>query len=264
MLVSVKNIISRVWASRMMLVMMVERDFKARYIGSIGGVLWSIINPIIMVSIYSLVFSLIFGRTIGNTPFSLWLFCALLPWMMFNEIVKGSVGLIQKHKNLITKTPFQSEILSFVLIGTSFTGHIIGFGVLMLILFIFKQPIGICVLTIPFYLVCLSIFSLGLSWLVSALNVYLKDIGQIINSVLQLWFYLCPIIYPASIIPEKYHFFLRLNPMYFITEGYRRALIYNVWIPWLDFIFFMVLTILFLILGGWTFRRLKWQFAEVI
>ena len=264
LLFSTRNFLFRIWQHSGTLWLMIERDFKSRYVGSFAGILWSIIHPLMLVFVYTLIFSLIFGRRIGETPFALWLFCALLPWIMFTEIVKGSAGVIEKNKNLITKTPFHSEILPLVVIGAAVTGHLIGFGVLITLLLLCKQSIGLYALTIPFYLLCLILFSLGLSWIVAALNVFIKDIGQAINVILQLWFYLCPIIYPARIIPEQYHFFLRLNPMYFITEGYRRALLNNQGIPVVDFLYFLAITLLLLFIGGWTFRRLKGQFAEVL
>lgn len=243
---------------------MVEREFRARYVGSFGGVFWAVIHPLMLVFVYTLIFSLIFGRRIGDTPFALWLFCALLPWIMFTEIVKNSCGVIEKNKNLVTKTPFRSEILPLVVIGSALTGHLIGFGVLLVLLFLCKQWIGWYVLTLLFYLPCLMLFSLGLSWLVASVNVFARDVGQTVSIVLQLWFYLCPIIYPASIIPEQYHFLLRLNPMYFITEGYRRALLDNQGIPVVDTLYFLGITLVLLFIGGWTFRRLKGQFAEVL
>lgn len=243
---------------------MIERDFKARYVGSMAGILWSIIHPLMMVLIYSLVFSYIFGREIGETPFSLWLFCALLPWLMFSEIVRNSTGILEKNKNLVTKTPFHSEILPLVVVGSALTGHLIGLSVLLILLLICKQSIGVFALLIPFYTICLILFALGLSWLVSALNVFIKDVSQIVSLILQLWFYLCPIVYPAEIFPPKLLNLLRLNPMYFITEGYRRSLLNNQGILAVDFLCFFCITIFFLLAGGWIFRRLKGQFAEVL
>jgi ABC-type polysaccharide/polyol phosphate export permease len=259
-----KNVLGRIWSNRQALWMMIERDFKSRYVGSAAGLVWSVLHPLLMVGVYSLIFSLVFGRKIDDTPFSLWLFCALLPWIMFSEILRGSTGIIEKYKNLVTKTPFHSEILPIVVIGASTTGHLIGAGVLLSLLVIFHQPIGLFALTLPFYLVCLIFFSLGLSWLLSSLNVFVRDTSQIIGVVLQLWFYLCPIIYPTTIIPERYQFLLKLNPACFIVEGYRRALLYNQGIPLIDFAIFVGYCIFFLFFGGWVFRRLKSQFAEVL
>ena len=243
---------------------MVERDFKARYVGSFAGVFWAVIHPLMLVFVYTLIFSLIFGRKIGETPFALWLFCALLPWIMFTEIVKNSCGVIEKNKNLVTKTPFRSEILPLVVIGSALTGHLIGFGVLLVLLLLCKQWIGWYALTIFMYLPCLMLFSLGLSWLVASVNVFARDVGQTVTIVLQLWFYLCPILYPARIIPEQYQFLLRLNPMYFVTEGYRRALLDNQGPSLVDAVYFLVITLVLLFIGGWVFRRLKGQFAEVL
>jgi len=244
--------------------MLVERDFRSRYVGSMGGLAWSILNPLLQVAIYSLIFSLVFGRTVGGAPFALWLFAGLLPWITFADILKNSAGSLEKNRNLITKTPFPAEILSIVTIGTAFTAHVIGFFVLLVLLLVFHHPPGIAAVTLPLYALCLALFSLGLSWLVAALNVFVRDTAQMVTLVLQLWFYLCPIIYPLSVIPESYRFLLRLNPLVFITEGYRRALIENRGVPLTDMAYFLLFALVLLVLGGWMFRRLKGQFPEVL
>jgi ABC-type polysaccharide/polyol phosphate export permease len=244
--------------------MMIERDFRSRYVGSTAGLLWSVIHPLLMVGIYTLIFSLVFGRQIGNAPFALWLFCGLLPWIMFSEILKNSSGVLEKHRNLITKTPFHPEILSLVVIGSSLTGHLIGFAVLLALISVFSQPPGVMILSVGLYLTCLILFVLGLSWFISSVNIFFRDVAQGVNVVLQLWFYLTPIIYPSSIIPENYRVLLRLNPMYFITEGYRKALLTGEGIAMTDFVYFTTLTLLVLFGGGWVFRRLKTQFAEIL
>jgi len=261
---SFRKFLSRAAKHHQVIWMMVQRDFKARYVGSVGGILWSILNPLLLVAIYSLVFSLVFGRTIGETPFALWLFCALLPWLTFMEILRSSVGIIEKYKNLITKTPFPSELLPVVIIGAALTNHLVGLGVLVALLLVFQPSLGWAVITLPFYLLCLSSLALGLSWIISSVNVFIRDVGQVVNLVLQLWFYLCPIIYPASIIPESYRYLLRLNPFIFITEGYRRALLTNEGILLVDFLYYLFFALTALFIGGWIFRRLKGHFAEYL
>lgn len=263
-LYSTTNFVSRIWQHRNTLWLMVERDFRSRYVGSFAGLFWAVIHPLMQVFVYTLIFSMIFGRTIGDAPFSLWLFCALLPWIMFSEIVKNSCGVIEKNKNLVTKTPFRSEILPLVVIGSALTGHLIGIGVLVILLVLCGQPFAMEAFTILFYLPCLMLFSLGFSWLVASLNVFVKDVSQTISVALQLWFYLCPIIYPSSIIPEKYRYLLKLNPICFVTEGYRRALISHQGVAMEDFFFFGAFTLILLFAGAWTFRRLKGQFSEVL
>jgi ABC-type polysaccharide/polyol phosphate export permease len=139
-----------------------------------------------------------------------------------------------------------------------------GFAVLLALLLLVNQTMGLLILTVPFYLACLVFFSLGLGWLVSSLNVFLKDVGQAIGVILQLWFYLTPIIYPSSIIPEKFRALLCLNPLYFVTEGYRRGLLSNEGVVVHDLVVFSCLTIGCLMMGGYVFRRLKGQFTEVL
>jgi lipopolysaccharide transport system permease protein len=261
---SIKNFLHRVRQSRQPLFFLIERDFRARYTGSAAGVTWSLIHPLMMVGVYSLIFSLVFGRRIGNTPFALWLFCGLLPWLTFAEIIRGSAGIIEKYRSLVTKTSFQPEILVLVVIGAAVTNHVMGFAVLLALLLLVNQTIGVFILSIPFYLACLVFFSLGLGWLISSLNVFLKDVGQAINVIMQLWFYLTPILYPSSIIPERYRPLLSLNPLYFVTEGYRRGLLANEGVIVHDLVVFSCLTIGCLMMGGYVFRRLKGQFTEVL
>ncbi|MBI5558035.1 MAG: ABC transporter permease [Deltaproteobacteria bacterium] len=246
------------------LFLMIERDFKTRYVQSVGGVFWAFLNPLLLVLVYSLIFSLVFSREVGDVPFSLWLFSALLPWLFFSDVLKNAVTILEKNKNLIIKSPFQPELLSLVVIGAGLVGHLAGIGIILLLLLLFGHFPGVCVLTLLFYTVCLLFFCLGLSWIVSALYLFVRDIGQFIHVILQLWFYLCPIVYPDTIIPEKYVFLYRLNPMYFIVQGYRRALIYNQSIVWVDFFIFAGWACLFLLAGSFIFGRLKNQFAEML
>ena len=114
---------------------------------------------------------------------------------------------------MVTKTPLNAEILPLVVIGASVTSHLIGLAVLVVLLLVCQQPLGVYALTVPFYMFCLTMFSLGLSWLVSSLNVFIRDVGQAVNVILQFWFYCCPILYPMDIIPDKYRLLLRFNPI---------------------------------------------------
>lgn len=246
------------------LYLMIERDFRTRYVQSIGGIFWAFLSPLLLVLVYSLIFSLIFSRQVSEVPFSLWLFSALLPWLFFSEVLKNSVTIIEKNKNLVIKSPFQPELLSLVVLGAGLVGHLAGIGIMLILLLITGHFPGLNGLTFIFYLGCMMIFSLGLSWMISSLYLFVRDIGQFIHILLQLWFYLCPIVYPASIIPEKYQFLYRLNPMYFIVEGYRRALINNEFIVFSDFVVFVGWTAFFLVSGSFVFARLKNQFVEML
>ena len=249
---------------RQTLKLMIERDFRNRYVQSIGGVVWAFLNPLLLVLVYSLIFSLIFSREVRDVPFSLWLFSALLPWLFFSEILKNSVTVIEKNKNLVVKSPFQPELLSIVVIGSGLVGHVPSIGIILILLLLAGHPPGIAALTVVFYSVCLIIFSIGISWIISSLYLFVRDIGQLIHILLQLWFYLCPIVYPESIIPVKFKSIYHLNPMYFIVQGYRRALIYNEHIVSGDLFIFICWSFFFLLAGSFIFGRLKKQFVEML
>ena len=243
---------------------MIERDFRTRYVQSIGGVLWAFVHPLLLVLVYSLIFSLVFSREAGEVPFSLWLFSGLLPWLFFSEVLRNSVTVIEKNKNLVVKSPFQPELLSLVVIGAGLVGHGAGVGILLLLLIASGHPPGVGILTLFYYTGCLIGFSLGLSWVISSLYLFVRDIGQFVQIFLQLWFYLCPIVYPETIIPEKYSVLYRFNPMYFIIQGYRKALIESSGIALGDALLFLGWTGATLLVGSFVFGRLKNQFVEML
>ncbi|MFZ5765119.1 MAG: ABC transporter permease [Thermodesulfobacteriota bacterium] len=251
-------------AHRQTLQLMIERDFRTRYVQSIGGMLWAFANPLLLVLVYTLIFSLVFRREAGEAPFALWLFAGLLPWLFFSEVLKNAVTVIEKNKNLVVKTPFQPELLSLVVIGAALVGHAAGVAILLLLLLATGHPPGIGILVLPFYTMALVAFSLGLSWIISSLYLFVRDIGQVVQLLLQLWFYLCPIVYPASIIPEKYRFLYSLNPMYFIIRGYRQALVEANNIVGGDVLLFLGWTGAALLIGAFVFGRLKNQFVEML
>src|SRR5512135_933773 len=204
-------------------------DLKKKYTGSFGGLLWSVINPIMTILTLYFVFSFIFRVKVQadypGTSFTLWLIGGLLPWFFFSETVTRSTGALQENASLVTKTLFPSEIIPVCLIVSGTINHLI----VMAILFVFSLVIagGLSPMSffVVIYFVLMSIMVLGFSWALSSLNVFVRDIGQVVGIVMNLWFYYTPIFYPVSAVPEKLRIILKLNPMYHVVEGYRNSLI---------------------------------------
>lgn len=247
---------------------MVVRDILKRYVGSILGVFWSLIHPAIQMAIYYFVFSVVLkmklGPEYGGTHFAVWLIAGLLPWLMFAEVVTRSPDAVVEQASVIKKTVFPSEILSIVKLTAASVNHLIGVILLLGLLLALGYGFSMKVLLIVPYFLAMAIFALGISWALSALNVYLRDIGQIITVFVNIWFFLTPVVYARHLVPERLEGLFVLNPMLHVVEGYRAALLGRAGfdLPELGYLFVFGFAVL--AAGGVVFKRLKPQFADVL
>lgn len=247
---------------------LVVRDIRARYIGSFLGIFWSVIHPLSQLLIYYFVFSIILkvklGPEYGGTHYAIWLIVGLLPWMLFSEVVVRSPGAVLDQANLIKKTVFPSEILPFSHFAAALVNHFIALVIVIIFIALFDVGLSLrAILVIP-YLAGIGIFAMGVSWILSAANVFLRDIGQVIGVVINIWFYFTPIIYPKNLIPSPYHKWVELNPMLHIVEGYRMALLGQTIPDPFGFFYLSLIGIIFFAVGGLVFKKLKPAFADVL
>ncbi|MBF0519276.1 MAG: ABC transporter permease [Nitrospirae bacterium] len=244
------------------------RDFKSRYTGSFIGFFWAVIQPIVTVVTYTFVFSFVLkvrlGPAAGSQNFVLWLLCGLSPWLFFSENLIRSVGILSENKNLITKSLFPSELLPFSILLSNLVNHLIMGVIIVIAVLIYQKNITSLFFYFPVYLFFLSLASLGISWLISSINVYVKDIGQIIIVLINLWFFYTPIVYEPSMVPANMQFFLKLNPMYFVVDGYRLAFLGLEHPQWKGMLVVGVTSVFITILGALVFKRLKLDFAELL
>ena len=270
------NFCKKIFQNSYMVRSIVRRELETRYIGSMMGFFWAFLHPIIMTLMYSLIFSHFLKIKIqrlgeGALPpvnFSVWLLAALLPWTLFSETVNRNCYIILGNESLITKAVFPSEILPLTTLLANIVNHLIGLGILFVFMWITGTPTDYMLITLPLYFILLFLFTLGISWMVAALNVYLRDIGQILQALLQIWFFMSPIIYQTKLIPKPFDFYMRINPFYFIVEGYRDAIIsdYSHGARWSTPYLFYIVIMCFgtFIAGGLIFRKLKAGFADVL
>jgi lipopolysaccharide transport system permease protein/teichoic acid transport system permease protein len=246
---------------------MAVREIQSRYIGTLGGLVWAMINPLMFILVYWFIFSVGFRvQPAGGVPFIVVFLCGLIPWSMFAEALTTSTGAISANPHLVTKTVFPTEILPIVNITASLITHSIMLGIFIVILLFNNISLSFYNLQFLYYLSGLLIFSLGLSWISSAINVFYKDVGQALGIVLNLWFWFTPIVWSQDMIPSKYQFILKLNPMYYIVDGYKSSFIYHSVIGhnMLTGICFWVVCMAVFITGACTFKKLKSEFAEVL
>jgi ABC-type polysaccharide/polyol phosphate export permease len=262
--------LTKIISNRYMIKTMVLRDMKSRYAGAFLGMVWSFIQPLALIGTYYFVFSVVFkarlGAEYGNASFTIWLISGLLPWLFFSEVVSRGTSTVVSNASLITKTVFPSEILPLVTLISGLVNHLITIGILLILglaLGVVKLSFALF-LIIPFMLL-MGLFALGASWFLSSVNVYLRDVEQVIGIILNLWFYFTPIVYTISRVPERFRVILKLNPVLFIVEGYRAAFIGEInTISLYGSLYALVMCLVVFSIGGFVFRKLKSGFGDVL
>ncbi len=263
-----KYFVGAIYQNSYMIQSMVIRDIRARYSGSLLGIFWSVIHPLTQLILYYFVFSVVLktrlGPEYGGTNYAFWLIAGLLPWMLFVEVVNRSPGAVLEQSSVIKKMVFPSEILPFVHLAAAAVNHLIGLSILIGFLLLLGYGISLKIFMLFPYLFAIGIFTLGISWILSALNVFLRDIGQIIGVVVNIWFFLTPIIYPSHLIPQSLQSLFGLNPMLYVVDGYRMALLGKTELDLIGFSYLLLVGLVLFALGGLTFKKLKPAFADVI
>ncbi len=247
---------------------LVVRDIRARYMGSYLGVFWAIVHPLTQLLIFWFVFSVVLKTRLGaeytGMNYAVWLMSGMLPWIFFSEVVNRSPGAVVEQTSLITKTVFPSEILPFTHMTAALVNHGIIFTILLVFSLLLGYGVSMNILWLPVYLLGIMLFALGLAWILSALNVFLRDIGQILGVVLNLWFFFTPIFYPANMIPAGVRPWAAANPMLHAVEGYRMGMLGRTQ-PDLNGMFILYgYGLVALMFGGLLFKRLKPAFADVL
>ncbi|WP_339274840.1 ABC transporter permease [Paenibacillus sp. FSL W8-0426] len=244
-----------------------KKDFKTRYVGSFLGVLWAFIQPMIQIVIFWFVFQVGFKSTpIDNFPFILWLISAMIPWFFISDSIQGATTSIIDNSYLVKKVVFKVSFLPIIKIYSALWVHLFFVAVIFLMFAIYGYFPDLYNIQIVYYIFCISALVLGVSWITSSLIIFFKDMGQIVSTVLQFGFWLTPIFYSVDIIPQKYIFLMKINPAFYIIQGYRDTFIYKKWFwehPMLTLNFWLC-TIAILIIGRIMFKKLRPHFADVL
>jgi len=253
--------------SRKLLWELARSDFKKRYVGNYLGILWAFIQPVITVLILWFVFQVGFKSVpVDNFPFILWLISGMIPWFFISESINSATGSIINQSFLVKKMVFRVSLLPIVQVISALIIHLFFVFLLLFIYIIYGKFPTIYWLQLPYYLLATIILVLSIGWFTSSVVIFFRDLAQIINVILQFGFWLTPIFWSTRMIPEKFHFLLKLNPFYYIIQGYRDSLIYNVWFwqRWKWAVFFWSLVGLIFIFGAKVFRRLRPHFGDVL
>lgn len=233
------------------------------------GLLWSFFNPVLMLTVYTFVFSVVFkarwqGGSDSKVEFALVLFSGLLIFNLFSEVITRSPSLILSNANYVKKVIFPLEILPIIALGTAAFHMLISLLVWLGFYLIFFGVPHATIFIFPLVLAPLCLQILGMSWILASLGVYLRDVGQFIGVVTTVLMFLSPIFYPISALPEKYQWFMHLNPLTYLIEEARNLLMWDRRINWLDWTTWTTMSLIFAWLGYSWFQKTRKGFADVL
>jgi lipopolysaccharide transport system permease protein len=245
---------------------LVARELKARYRGSILGFFWSFINPLMLLLIYTFVFTYVMPTANGIEHYPLFMFCGLLPWTWFASSLMESSGVLISGGNLIKKVLFPAEILPIVTVTANMVHFFLALPILVIFLIVYRAPLTVGeLLCFPLVVAVQFAFTLGCALILSALTVHFRDIKDILSNVLTLWFFATPIIYPYKLAPDLARRFMNLNPFAHLAISYQEILFFPgpfghwKWLATLG-----VASVVFFLIAYWIFDRLRDSFAEEV
>jgi len=252
------------WAYHELLYFLTWRDVKVRYKQTLLGVMWAVLQPLLMMLIFSLFFGRLLNVPSDGVPYPLFAFSGLLPWTFFATAAQTSGNSVVNNGNLITKVYFPRVIVPTASVGAALVDFAITCVVLGLLMAFYGEAPGWGALMLPVLVVLLVALALGFGVLMSALNVRYRDIRFALPFLIQLWFFASPIIYPSSHVPERWRWVLALNPMTGIIEGFRAALFGRRGFDWPAISASIVITAALLAFAAVTFRRMERTFADIV
>lgn len=267
---SPREMVASAWRNRALILALTKREIDGRYRGSIMGVAWSLVTPILLLVIYTFIFSVVFNTRWGvesqggRTEFALILFVGLIVHGLFAECIIRAPSLIVGNVNYIKKVVFPIEILPWVAFGAALFHTCISLLVLVVARVVLHQDLPWTALLFPIVMIPLVLGTMGVTWFLSALGVYIRDIGQVVTMISTVLLFMSPVFYPASALPEKYQILLRLNPLAFMIEESRNTLIFGK-LP--NFTHWLILTIVSAFvawLGFMWFQKTRKGFADVL
>jgi lipopolysaccharide transport system permease protein len=242
----------------------VGRTIRGRYQQSLLGWFWAILQPLATVVMFSVIFSLFIPVDTGGIPYPIFSYVAVVPWALFSSSLNEMSTSLVSNMNLVTKIYFPREALPIAAMLARLLDFAIATGLLVVLMLIFQvKPFLIGWLFLPIIFAIQIALMLGLGLITAALNVFFRDIQPLLALIIQLWFYASPIVYPVTVVPEHLQTLYFLNPMAGVIEAYRAVLL-NRTLPGAYLIPAAIISTIALVVGYWLFKRLEFQFADIV
>lgn len=263
-----KHFLTSLFERRDLLFQMVRRDFERRFVGSAAGWLWGVFHPLATLLCWTFVFNYSLGQRVppaqGTENYTLFLLCGFMPWMLFQETVQRSATALVENGNLITKTVFPSELIPVSIFLSSLVNHLLTLALALVALAWSGVALSFKPLALVGYVVLIGLFSVGVSWLVSSLHVFLRDTAQVTVIALTIWMWLTPIFMTADQVKGPLRGLLLRNPLSYAATGYRELLLQASLPSGVEFAWLAGSAVLAFVVGGLVFRQLKPGFADVL
>ncbi len=260
MLFHIKNL----WQHRELIYNLTAREIKQRYKQSILGYFWVILNPFFQMLVMTFVFSTVMRVPVPGVPYAIFLYAGLLPWTLFANSLSSSTTSLVDNASLIKQINFPREIFPLSTTLAKIVDFFLASTVFILFMIFFRIKIDFNILWFFSIFIIQFIFTFGLSLLSSAFNLFYRDVQYLLNLVIMLWFYLTPVIYPVEILPERYRFIFKLNPMAVLINAYREAILARGMPKVSSMSIALAVALFFLFTGYWVFKKLEGQFADVV
>ena len=268
--ISINSLMSSIVRNRYLILQMTKREVIGRYKGSVLGVMWSFFNPLLLLVLYTFVFSVVFKARWGGdlteskSQFAILLFVGMIVHTLFAETLNRAPWLIVNNVNYVKKIVFPLEILPVVALGASLFHLLVSIIVLIFTIFIINGHLQLTIIFLPLIFLPLVILILGISWAIASLGVYLRDVAQPIGMLMTVLMFASPVFYPINALPEFIRPWLMLNPLTFIIEQARAVLIFGNTPDWNGFIIYCLVAIFFAWVGYVWFQKTRKGFANVL
>lgn len=260
------DFLKQIYLNRYIIWELTKRDFRTKYVKNIFGLSWAIIEPLAMMVILWFIFTFVRTGRSTDVPFALFLLTGLIAYDFVNKSINSATRSISSYGFLINKVNFRSAFIPIVKIMSEVYLHVIIIAIVGIILIFNGIPVTFYWLQIVYYLFASIMFLIGLTWLTSSISLFFPDINYIITITMRVLFFFTPIFWDASMVPDKFMIYFRLNPLYYIVSGYRDSFLYKV--PFTDHVneglYFWGLTAFFFFVGVYVFRKLRPHFADLI
>ena len=257
-----------IWAYRFFILSSIKTEFRSRFARSKLGGLWMILNPLAQVAIYALVLSAVLKAKLPNIDnqyaYAIYLMAGTLGWSLFSEVFGKSLNIFIENGNLIKKMAFPKITLPLIVTGSALVNNILLFGAILVVFGILGHIPSLHLLWLPVLVIATLALSLGLGLMLGILNVFIRDIGQVVPIILQFWFWLTPIVYVANTLPEEYRKFFYYNPMVGIIEGYQNILVYNKPVDIVTLIYPITLASITMLLALFMYFRANEEMADAL
>jgi lipopolysaccharide transport system permease protein len=262
----------QIWAQRDLIISLTTRELASRYRGSALGSIWALLVPLLMLLVYTFVFSVVFnarwqtaagGEATSSGSYSVHLFSGLVIYGLVSEVLNRAPGLLLENVAYIKKVAFPLEVMPVVTVLAATFNAIISFSILLIVYLVVIGTPPTTALLLPLYLLAAALIAAGMSWIFAALGVYLRDIRQVVGLATTALMFLSPVFYPLSQVPESFRNILQFNPLSLLLEGMRDALFSGTVVP-LELAELLVFSIAVAVVGRLVFARLREGFADVV